>query len=231
MHEREQSIVAIGYPYESSGYVNTQQPYVVAHERTLIKPLRLQEIGNVEQPVFECELLDPHNETEMTPVVVPLFGMLQAHDAQRTTKTAIDAYVTNSRIFVQRLVGDTALNFYAQPVHEQHRLLYDKVVREFLADITVEYDESVKVTVACSEMYEATQPGKFTPRSGGEVTSHIVDAAYIESSLSEPIHFTQKEDFFHEAQLPSFVIKQETGEICYIPAGSVTDIRSESEDY
>lgn len=229
--EEPLDILAVGYGYDISGYPDVHRPRVIAHGRAVLRTIQLQELNNVDQPVFRAELLDPIDETVMEPVVIPLFGVLSAEQSADTAHHLLSEYIRTSRVFAARLMADMTINFYTLPAHEQHRLLYEKVAKELLADVAVEYDESVMVTVDCEEVYEAKEQGVLVRQPGRIVSGVIIDVAYIESSLSEPIHFTQKEDFLHEAQLPSFVIKQETGEICYIPAGSVADFRSESEDY
>lgn len=218
----EQSLIAVGYLYEASGYVNTLQPTVIAAERAVLRPLRMQEIAGIDQPVFGCEVLDSFQESDMVPSVIPLFGLLWTQKTPQATHNAIEGYIANSRIFAERLLADTALRFYSQPAAEQHRLLYEKVTKELLADITVEYDDSVTIRLACDEAYMQGDAGAFTSCGARTLEGVVRGATYLESCVSHLPQLRHVRDFISRPPLPTLHVVCRDGAEYFVPIGAIT---------
>lgn len=220
-------LLAYGYPYTPDGVpdLDGPGPRLIDTGRAILRAVSHLTVDDEDRVILEYHLQDGGDATVFEPIAVPLFAVLSTGPSMEVVEHGLSNYVDNSRCFAKKLLSDPEISFYTRSASEQQYLLREKVVKELIADISVEYDESVEVGIVCTKLYTPVEKGDFRAMSGRTICGSIIGVIYLEGQREYPIKITQPTDFISPEQLPSLVVADSRGEVCYVPISHITSFQ------
>jgi hypothetical protein len=227
MVDRKAHLLAVGYTYDSSGYVDPT-PLTITTDNAYYKGVIVQEINGDDRAMLSYEVHDPQDETIMWPYCIAPKAVL-CNEIDSTQINFIAEHITNNRILAKDLFEKT--NFFDLNPEQQHMLLRKKVAEELIADISLDYDDETPVTIGCQAYYQMYYSDvdaidwRERKVDGGTLEGVILQVVYLESLQDTQAHFATKQDFVYGHGLPCLVLSNDEREtISFIPVEGITTL-------